>query len=165
MDKILSTLSGPREDYKPHTPRIVKLYIEKDQIGAVIGSGGKIIQDLQKRSDTIITIKEIGNQGEVEICGSNAASIDLAISFIKALTTEPEIGANFSGVVKNIQPFGAFIEFLPGIDGLCHISELEWRRLDKVEEVLAVGDKIEVKLIGMDKGKYKLSRKVLLPKP
>jgi len=165
MDKIKATLAAPREDYKPHTPRIIKMYIEKDQIGAVIGSGGKVIQDLQKRSDTIITIKEIGNQGEVEICGNNAASIDMAISFIKALTTEPEIGATFSGVVKNIQPFGAFVEFLPGIDGLCHISEIEWRRLDKVEEVLKVGDQIQVKLIGMDKGKYKLSRKVLLPKP
>ena len=165
MDKILSTLPGPREDYKPHTPRIVKLYIEKDQIGAVIGSGGKVIQDLQKRSETIITIKEMGNQGEVEICGNNAASINMAISFIKALTTEPEIGATFSGVVKNIQPFGAFVEFLPGIDGLCHISEVEWRRLEKVEEVLKVGDKIDVKLIGFDKGKYKLSRKALLPRP
>ena len=165
MDKISTTLAAPRSDYKPHTPRIVKMYIEKDQIGAVIGSGGKVIQDLQKRSDTIITIKEIGNQGEVEICGSNAASIEMAKSYIKALTTEPEIGAVFTGTVKNIQPFGAFVEFIPGVDGLCHISEIEWRRLEKVEEVLKVGDEIEVKLIGMDKGKYKLSRKVLLPKP
>ncbi len=165
MDIIQKTIAEPREDYKPHTPRIVKTFIDKDQIGAVIGSGGKVIQDIQKRSNTIITIKEVGNQGEVEICGNNADSIDLALSFIKALTTEPEVGTVYSGTVKNIQPFGAFIEFIPGIDGLCHISEIEWRRLEKVEEVLNVGDSVEVKLIGIEKGKYKLSRKALLPKP
>lgn len=165
MDKILTTIAAPREDYKPHTPRIVKIFIDKDQIGAVIGSGGKVIQDIQKRSGATITIEEVGNKGEVEISGNNKASIDLAINFIKALTTEPEIGGVFSGVVKGIQTFGAFIEFLPGIDGLCHISEIEWRRLETVEEVLKVGDKVDVKLIGMEKGKYKLSRKVLLPRP
>jgi len=165
MDKIQETLAAPREDYKPHTPRIVKIYIEKDQIGAVIGSGGKVIQEIQKRSGTVITIEEVGSKGEVEICGDNKDSIDKAMSLIKALTTEPEIGSVFSGVVKGIQTFGAFVEFIPGVDGLCHISEIEWSRLERVEDVLKVGDKIDVKLIGIDKGKYKLSRKALLPRP
>jgi len=165
MDKVTSTIAAPRADYKEHTPRIVKMIIEKDQIGAVIGSGGKVIQDIQKRSGTTITIEEVGNKGHVEICGTGSDAINKAMAYIKALTTEPEIGAVFSGVVKGIQTFGAFIEFLPGIDGLCHISEIEWRRLEKVEEVLSVGDQVDVKLIGMEKGKYKLSRKALLPNP
>jgi len=165
MDKILETLAAPREDYKPHTPRVIKILIEKDQIGAVIGSGGKVIQDIQKRSGATISITEVGNKGEVEISAVNKASIDMAISMVKGLTTEPEVGTVYMGTVKSIQPFGAFVEILPGVDGLCHISELAWSRVDKVEDVCKLGDQFEVKLIGIDKGKYKLSKKALMPRP
>lgn len=165
MDKICETLSAPRADYKDHTPRIEKVIIPKEYIGAVIGSGGKNIQELQARTGTVITIEEIGNKGEVEIFSKDKQGILAAKSYILGLTEEPEIGKVYRGPVKSILNFGAFIEFMPQKDGLLHISEIDWKRINTVEEVLKQGDIVEVKLIGIEKDKYKLSRKVLLPKP
>jgi polyribonucleotide nucleotidyltransferase len=167
LNEINKTISQPREDYKPFVPRIVQLRILKEFIGAVIGPGGKIIQELQKTTGTVITIEEQGELGIVEISSENKEGIDKAIAKIKAITTVPEIGEVYTGKVKSIMPFGAFVEILPGKDGLLHISEIEWARLETVESVLKEGDIVDVKLIEIDKktGKMKLSRKVLLPKP
>ena len=166
LDKILETLPEPRPDFKPHTPRIVRMIIPKDQIGAVIGPGGKVIQELQALTNTVIVIEEIDNKGIVEISGNNAESINAVIKRIKGITGMLEVGEVFDAVVKSIQDYGAFVELFPGKEGLLHISEIEWSRLKKVDDVLHVGQKIQVKLIGFDdRGKLKLSRKVLLPKP
>ncbi|MBN1250573.1 MAG: polyribonucleotide nucleotidyltransferase [Bacteroidales bacterium] len=167
LGKMLETISEPREDYKPHVPRIEKIIIPKEMIGAVIGPGGKIIQEIQELTSTVITIEEIENKGHVLISSVNKDNLDAAIVRIKAIVTVPEIGDIYTGKVKSIVPFGAFVEILPGKDGLLHISEIEWKRLEKVEEVLKEGQMIQVKLIDVDKksGKLKLSRKVLLPKP
>ncbi|MBI5218120.1 MAG: polyribonucleotide nucleotidyltransferase [Bacteroidia bacterium] len=167
LDKMLETLKEPRADYKPHAPRIEKIIISKEFIGAVIGPGGKIIQDIQTKTGTTITIEEIGDTGVVEVFAENRDSIVAAIKRIKGIVAIPEIGEVYKGIVKSIQPYGAFVEFLPNKDGLLHISEIEWRRLKTVEEVLKEGDEIDVKLIDVDKktGKYKLSRKAILPKP
>jgi len=166
MNEILKTLEAPREDYKDYAPRVVTLTIPKDTIGALIGPGGKIIQEIQASTDSTIIIEEVDNMGKVEVVATNKESIDKALQRIKAIVAVPEVGEIYKGKVKSIVPFGAFVEILPGKDGLLHISEIEWRRLAKVEEVLKEGDEIEVKLIGVDKaGKLKLSRKVLLPKP
>ncbi|MEX1190093.1 MAG: polyribonucleotide nucleotidyltransferase [Bacteroidia bacterium] len=164
MNKVLQT---PREDYKPHAPRIVEMRIAKEFIGAVIGPGGKIIQEMQKETNTVITIEEVNEQGIVQISSSNKESIDKAMARIRAITATPEVGEVYSGKVKSIVPFGAFVEIIPGKDGLLHISEVEWRRLENLDGVLKEGDIIDVKLIEVDKktGKLKLSRKVLLPKP
>ena len=167
LNEIKKTISEPREDYKPHVPRVEKMIIPKEFIGAVIGPGGKIIQEMQKETNTIITIEEVGEFGHIDIFSPDKESILKAKDRINMITAVPEVGKVYEGVVKNIVPFGAFVEVIPGTDGLLHISEIEWRRLEKVEDVLKVGDKIEVKLIEIDKrtGKLKLSRKVLLPKP
>ncbi|MFA6923477.1 MAG: S1 RNA-binding domain-containing protein, partial [Bacteroidales bacterium] len=167
LGEILKTIKEPREDYKPHVPRIVKLTIPKEFIGAVIGPGGKIIQEMQRETGTTIVIEEVGDFGIIDIVSADKDSVDKAIKKIKAITTAPEIGEVYEGTVKNIQPFGAFVEILPGKEGLLHISELGWRRVEKVEDVLKVGDKISVKLLDIDKktGKMKLSKKALLPKP
>lgn len=167
LDKIAETITEPREDYKPHAPRIVNFNIPKDMIGAVIGPGGKIIQEIQSTTETVITIEEEGNVGKVAISASNKTSIDAAVAKVKAIVAVPEVGEVYRGKVKSIVPFGAFVEILPGKDGLLHISEIEWRRLEKVEDALKEGDEVEVKLIEVDQrsGKLKLSRKVLLPKP
>jgi len=165
MDEILKTLPETRSDYKDHTPRIEKLRVEKEYIGAIIGSGGKNIQELQARTNTIITIEEIDNKGEVEICGADKAGMDAAKAFIAGLTQEPEVGEVYTGTVKTIVPFGAFVEFMPQKDGLLHVSEISWERVENVTDVLKEGDSVEVKLIGVDKGKFKLSRKVLLERP
>lgn len=167
MDKITETLAEPREDYKPHAPRIVSIKIPKDMIGAVIGPGGKIIQEIQAVTGAVIVIEEEGDFGKVDISADNKESIDGALARIKAITAVPEVGQVYTGKVKSIVPFGAFIEILPGKDGLLHISEIEWRRLEKVEDALKEGEEVEVKLIEVDQrsGKLKLSRKVLLPKP
>lgn len=166
LGKMMETLSEPRADYKEHAPRVVKLTIPKDTIGALIGPGGKIIQEIQASTGTVIVIEEVDNMGKVEVVASNKDSIDAAIRRIKGIVAVPEIGEIYKGKVKAIVAFGAFVEILPGKEGLLHISEIEWRRLDKVEEVLKEGDEIEVKLIDVDKaGKFKLSRKILLPKP
>jgi polyribonucleotide nucleotidyltransferase len=163
----MKTLDASRDDYKPHAPRIVELRIPKEFIGAVIGPGGKIIQEMQKETNTVIVIEEVNEQGVVQISSSNKENIDRAVAKIRAITATPEIGEIYSGKVKSIVPFGAFVEIIPGKDGLLHISEVEWRRLDSLDGILKEGDIIDVKLIDVDKktGKFKLSRKVLLPKP
>jgi polyribonucleotide nucleotidyltransferase len=167
MGEMAKVIEKPREDYKPHVPRIEKITIPKEFIGAVIGPGGKVVQEIQKETKTVIVIEEVGDMGVIEIVSNDKASIEEAKTRIKRITAVPEIGEIYHGVVKNIQSFGAFVEILPGKDGLLHISEIEWRRLDDVESVLKVGDEVDVKLIDVDKktGKLKLSRKVLLPKP
>ncbi len=167
LNEMKKTLATPNEDYKPHAPRIIKIMIPKEFIGAIIGPGGKIIQEMQKESGAAISIEEVNDMGVVEISSNDKASIDKVVARIKGITTVPDIGEEYDGVVKNIQTFGAFVEFLPGKDGLLHISEISWERLETMDGVLNVGDKIKVKLIDVDKktGKFKLSRKVLLPKP
>lgn len=168
LDKIKETLAEPREDLKPHAPRIVVMFIPKEMIGAVIGPGGKIIQNMQLETGAIIAIEEIGEQGRVEIAGTNKQSIDQAIMMIKGIVAIPEIGEIYLSTVKSVMPYGAFVEFMPGKEGLLHISEIDWKRLESVEQAgLKEGDKVEVKLLDIDErtGKFKLSRKVLLPKP
>jgi len=167
LGEMEKTISTPREDYKPHVPRIEKMIIPKEFIGAVIGPGGKIIQELQLTTNTTIVIEEIDNMGVIDIVSKNKEDIEAAKTRIKQIVAIPEVGEIYQGVVKNIVQFGAFVEIMPGKDGLLHISEVNWDRLETVESVLKVGDKIEVKLIGVDAktGKLKLSRKVLLPKP
>ncbi|HHT03859.1 MAG TPA: polyribonucleotide nucleotidyltransferase [Bacteroidales bacterium] len=167
LDIIEQTMSAPREDYKPFVPRVVKLTIAKEFIGAIIGPGGKIIQEMQKETKTIIVIEERDEMGHIDIVSANKEGIEAVLAKIKAITTVPEVGEEYEGVVKNIQAFGAFVEFLPGKDGLLHVSEISWERVNNVEDVLKSGDKIKVKLIEVDKktGKYKLSHKAVLPKP
>jgi polyribonucleotide nucleotidyltransferase len=168
LGKIQETLSKPREDLKPHAPRIEVIIIAKEFIGAVIGPGGKIIQGMQEETGATITIEEINGIGRVEVAASNKASIDAAVAKIKGIVAVPEVGEVYSGKIRSIMPYGAFVEFLPGKDGLLHISEIDWKRLETVEETgLKEGDSIEVKLIDIEPktGKFKLSRKVLLPRP
>ncbi|MBP7102701.1 MAG: polyribonucleotide nucleotidyltransferase [Bacteroidales bacterium] len=167
LNEMMKTITESREDYKSHVPRIVKMSIPREFIGAVIGPGGKIIQEMQRETNTIINITEEGEFGIIDIASPDKISIDKAILRIKGIIAVPEIGAVYEGTVKNLQSFGAFVEFLPGKDGLLHISEYDWKRIDKIEDYLKVGDKLEVKLIEIDSktGKIKLSRKALLPKP
>jgi polyribonucleotide nucleotidyltransferase len=167
LGEMAKTITGPREDYKDHVPRIEKLKIDKEYIGAVIGPGGKIIQQIQAETETTIVVEEVGNYGMIDIMSNDKPSIEKAKAWIKGITATPELDEIYEGKVKSIVPFGAFVEILPGKDGLLHISEIEWRRLDKVEEVLKEGEMIKVKLIGIDErsGKLKLSRKVLLERP
>ena len=167
LSKMLETISEPREDYKPHVPRIEKIFIPKDMIGAIIGPGGKIIQEIQLVTQTIIAIEEKDDQGIVLISAANKENIEMAKAKIRGIVEIPEVGNIYTGKVKSIVAFGAFVEILPGKDGLLHISEIDWKRLNTVEEVLKEGQMIEVKLIEVDKksGKLKLSRKALLPKP
>jgi polyribonucleotide nucleotidyltransferase len=167
LGKMLETISEPREDFKPHVPRIEKIIIPKDMIGAVIGPGGKIIQEIQETTGTVITIEEKDEKGIVMVSATNKESIDLGMARIKAIVVVPEVGTIYKGKVKSIVAFGAFVEILPGKDGLLHISEIEHRRLKTVDEVLKEGEMVEVKIIDIDQksGKLKLSRKALLPKP
>lgn len=167
LNIIEQTMPSPREDYKPFVPRVVKMSIPKEFIGAIIGPGGKIIQEMQKETKTIIVIEEKGEFGVIDIVSVNKEGIEAALARIKGIIAVPEVGEEYEGVVKNLQSFGAFVEFLPGKDGLLHVSEISWERVNNVEEVLKSGDKIKVKLIEVDKktGKYKLSHKALLPKP
>ena len=159
MNIIKETLPEPRPDLKPHAPRMVTLTVDKDQIGAIIGPGGKIIQDIQEKSGAVIVIEEVGNQGIVDIAATNAESIEIAVARIKAIACKPEVGEIYEGVVKTITAFGAFVEFLPGKDGLLHVSEIDHKRVEKVEDVLKEGDRVRVKLIDIDPktGKFKLS--------
>ncbi|MDT8393217.1 MAG: polyribonucleotide nucleotidyltransferase [Bacteroidales bacterium] len=167
LDEMAKTMSEPRKDYKPHVPRIEKMIVSKEFIGAIIGPGGKIIQDIQATTNTTITIEEEGEFGMVDIFSEDKASIEAAKNRIRQIIAVPEVGEVYKGKVKTITNFGAFIEILPGKDGLLHISEIDWKRTEDVEKVLKVGQELEVKLIGLDPktGKLKLSRKVLLPKP
>ncbi len=167
LQEMEKTVSEPRSDYKPHVPRIVKLTVPKEFIGAIIGPGGKVIQELQKESGSTIVVEEVGEYGVVDIVSEDKSSIDYVVDRIKGIIAVPEIGQVYQGTVKSIVPFGMFIEILPGKEGLLHISEIEWRRLEKVEDSgFKVGDEIEVKLLDVDKktGKLKLSRKALLPR-
>ncbi|MDY0104457.1 MAG: polyribonucleotide nucleotidyltransferase [Lentimicrobium sp.] len=167
LGEMAKTITTPREDYKPHVPRIVKITIPKEFIGAVIGPGGKVIQEMQRETGSTIVIEEVGEFGMIDIVSNNKEAIDAVLEKIKRIVAIPEIGTVYHGTVKNITAFGAFVEVLPGKDGLLHISEIDHTRLEKVESVLKVGDQIDVKLIEIDSktGKLKLSRKVLLPKP
>ena len=167
LGKMLETLSEPRADLKPHAPRMEQFVIPRESIGAVIGPGGKVIQEIQRETGATINIEEVNNSGVVNVFADNADSRDEAVRWIRSIVAIPEVGEIYKGKVKSILAFGAFIEILPGKDGLLHISEIDWKRVEKVEDVLKEGDIIEVKLIEIDKksGKYKLSRKVLLPKP
>jgi len=166
LGEMMQALSEPRPQLKPNAPKLVTITIPKDFIGAVIGPGGKIIQELQKETETTISIEEDDESGIVEIAGVDQAGIDAAIERIRQIAFVPEVGEIYDVVVKSIKPFGAFVEISKGVEGLVHISEIEHRRLNTVEEVLKLGDKIQVKLLGHDdKGKMKLSRKAILPKP
>ncbi len=167
LSKMTETLDKPRADYKPHVPRIEKIIIPKEMIGALIGPGGKVIQEIQNTTGSTIVIEEVDNVGVVDVFAVDKESIEAAMMRIKAIVEVPEIGKIYKGKVKSIVNFGAFIEILPNKDGLLHISEIEWRRIQNVEDVLKVGDAIEVKLIDVDAktGNLKLSRKILLPKP
>lgn len=167
LDVMEETIAEPREDFKPHVPRIEKMIIAKEFIGAVIGPGGKMIQEIQKETNTTIVIEEKGETGIIDIFSQDKESIDKAKEWIKGIVAVPEVGEIYHGTVKNIAPFGAFIEILPGKDGLLHISEIAWDHVKKVEDFLNVGDEVDVKLIGIDDktGKLKLSKKVLDKKP
>ncbi len=169
LNEMLKTLDKPREDYKPHAPRIISFIIPKDMIGAIIGPGGKIIQEIQASTNTDIVIEEVPEGGKVDIVSANKEDIDAATKRIKGIAFPPsaEVGEEYEGKVKSIMPYGAFVEVVPGVDGLLHISELEWRKVDKVEDVLKEGELVKFKVIGKDPrtGKLKLSRKVLMEKP
>ena len=167
--EMMKVLDKPNEDFKPHAPRIVAFNVPGDAIGAIIGPGGKIIQELQAETNTNISIEDIDGQGRVEVAASDKAAIDDAVKRIKQIAFPPtvEIGEEYEGKVKTIMPYGAFVEVMPGIDGLLHVSELEWRRVDNVEDILKEGEKVKFKVVGRDPktGKIKLSRKALLEKP
>ena len=168
MGEMNKTISAPREDLKPHAPRIEVMEIPKDTIGAVIGPGGKIIQAIQEETGATVTIEEINDMGRVEVSATNKASIDAALAKIKGIVAVPEVGEVYDATVRSVMPYGVFCEFLPGKDGLLHISEIEWRRLETIEDAgIKEGDSIQVKLVDIDQrsGKFKLSRKVLLPRP
>jgi polyribonucleotide nucleotidyltransferase len=166
LGEMAKTLITPREDYKPHAPRIVMIKIDKEFIGAVIGPGGKIIQEMQRETGATISIEEKDNQGIVQIFADNKAAIDQALGRIRAIASKPEVGEIYEGKVKSIMPFGAFVEIMPGKDGLLHISEIDHRRIETMDGIFNVGDEVRVKLMDVDKqGKLKLSRKALLPRP
>ena len=168
LAEMMKTLDTPRAELKPHVPRIEQITIPKEFIGAVIGPGGKIIQGMQEETGATITIEEVDGVGKVQVSGPNKATIDAAMAKIKAIVAIPEIGEVYEGTVRSIMPYGAFVEFMPGKDGLLHISEIDWKRLETVEEAgIREGDKLQVKLLEIDPktGKFKLSRRVLLEKP
>ena len=168
LGKLTECIAEPRADYKPFVPRIVQITIPQDMIGAVIGPGGKVIQDIQKTTGTTITITEVDNKGIVDIFGQDKTALDGALNRIKAIVAIPEVGETYHGKIRSIVTFGAFVEIMPGKDALLHISEIDYKRFETMEETgLKEGDEIDVKLIGIDPktNKLKLSRKVLLPKP
>ena len=168
LGKMTETIAEPRAEMKPQVPRIVLIEIPKEFIGAIIGPGGKIIQQMQEDTGATITIDEADGKGKVQVSAPNKESIDAALNKIKAIVAIPEIGEIYEGTVRSIMPYGCFVEIMPGKDGLLHISEIDWKRLDTVEEAgIKEGDKIQVKLMEIDPktGKYKLSRRALLPKP
>jgi polyribonucleotide nucleotidyltransferase len=168
LGKNQETLAEPREDLKPHAPRIVVMFIPKEMIGAVIGPGGKIIQGMQAETGAVISIEEIGDQGRIEIAANNKAAIDAAVGKIKGITSIPEVGEIYPAKVKSVMPYGCFVEFLPGKEGLLHISEIDWKRIETMEASgIKENDMLEVKLLDIDAktGKFKLSRKALLPRP
>ena len=168
LNKMLEVLPAPRTDLKPHAPRLVSFMVPKEFIGAIIGPGGKIIQGIQNESGAVISIEEVEDGGLVEVASNNKESLDLAVSKIKAIVALPEVGEVYPSTIKSIMPYGCFVEFMPGKEGLLHISEIDWKRYETMEETgLKEGDKITVKLLDIDQktGKFKLSAKVLKEKP
>ena len=167
LGKITETLSAPKAQLKPNAPQVVSITIPQDLIGAVIGPGGKVVQEIQKETGATVVIEEVDNAGVVTVFATSKESLDSAMGRIKGIVAQPEIGEIYTGKVKNIMPFGAFIEFMPGKDGLLHISEIKWERIENMDGILEAGEEIQVKLVDIDKktGKFRLSRKVLLPKP
>ena len=168
LGKLTDCMPAPRAELKPHVPRIVQITIPKEFIGAVIGPGGKIIQGIQEETGSVIAIEETDGVGIVQVSGPNKETIDAALAKIKAIVAVPEVGEVYDGVIRSVMPYGAFVEFMPGRDGLLHISEIDWKRLETVEEAgLKEGDHVKVKLMEIDEktGKFKLSRRVLLEKP
>ncbi len=167
LDKITDTIDVPRAEMKPNAPRLISIIIDRDMIGAVIGPGGKVVQEIQRETGATVVIEETPKGGLVNIFAVNKEVLDKAANWVKGIVAMPEEGEVYEGKVKSIMPFGAFIEFMPGKDGLLHISEVKWERLEKMEGVMEVGEEVKIKLIEIDKktGKYRLSRKVLLPKP
>jgi len=167
LDAMYKCMPEARSEVKPHAPRMIKMFIDREFIGAVIGPGGKVIQEMQRETGTTINIEEKNNMGEVSVFGTNKEGVQKAEQWIKGIVAVPVVGDVYEATVKSIMPFGAFVEFLPGKQGLVHISEVSWKRLETLEGILKEGDKVKVKLIGTDpkSGKFKLSRKVLLPKP
>ena len=167
LDAMYECMPQARADVKPHAPRMVKLIIDKEFIGAVIGPQGKVIQEIQRETGTTINIEEVENHGEVSVFSPAKEGLEKAVAWIKGIVALPEVGSVYESKVKSVMPYGAFVEFLPGKQGLLHISEVSWKRLESMEGVLQEGDSVKVKLIGVDQktGKFKLSRKVLMPKP
>src|SRR5580698_6243325 len=167
LDAMYECLPSARAEVKPHAPRMEKLFIDKEFIGAVIGPGGKIIQEIQRETGATINLEEVGNFGEVSIFSPQKEGLEKAVAWIKGIVAVPEVGTVYESKVKSVMPYGAFVEFLPGKQGLLHISEISWKRLETMEGVLNDGDIVKVKLIGIDHktGKFKLSRKALMPKP
>jgi polyribonucleotide nucleotidyltransferase len=167
LNEMKKTLSAPNPDLKPHAPRAETVIIEKEMIGAVIGPGGKVVQDIQNSTGATVVIEEVGNKGVVNVFANSKEVMEKALKRIRGIVAQPEVGEVYDGKVKSIMPFGAFVEFMPGKDGLLHISEIKWERLETMEGVLEVGEEIKVKLVEVDKktGKFRLSRKVLIPKP
>ena len=161
LDAMYDCIPAARPEVKPHAPRMVKMFIDKEFIGAVIGPGGKVIQEMQRETGTTINIEEVNNRGEVSIFGVNKEGVQKAEAWIKGIVAVPVVGDVYEATVKSIMPFGAFVEFLPGKQGLVHISEVSWKRLETLEGVLKEGDKVKVKLIGTDpkSGKFKLVKK------
>lgn len=167
LDAMYEVLPASKGEVKPHAPRMEKLIIDKEFIGAVIGPQGKVIQEIQKETGTTINIEEVGNTGEVSIFSTNKDGVEKALAWVKGIVAVPEVNEVYEATVKSIQPYGAFVEFLPKKEGLLHISEISWKRLENMDGVLTEGEKIKVKLVGIDQrtGKFKLSRKALMPRP
>ncbi|MCO5237561.1 MAG: polyribonucleotide nucleotidyltransferase [Chitinophagaceae bacterium] len=167
LDAMYNCIGAAREEVKPHAPRMEKMFIDKEFIGAVIGPQGKVIQEIQRSTGTTINIEEVGNVGEVSVFSPAKEGLEKAVAWIKGIVAVPSVGEVYEAVVKGIKEFGAFVEFMPGKQGLLHISEISWKRLETIEGVLKEGDSVKVKLVGVDQktGKFKLSRKALMPKP
>lgn len=167
LEQMYQTIDAPRPEPKPQAPRVEKFDVERDYIGAIIGPGGKIIQEIQRETGAKVNIEEVDNHGEVSIYSSNKESLEKAYNWIKGIIAEPEVGETYNSIVKSIMPYGAFVEFMPGKQGLLHISEISWGRLETMDGVFKEGEKVDVKLTGTDPrtGKFKLSHKVLTPKP
>ncbi|MBX9449018.1 MAG: polyribonucleotide nucleotidyltransferase [Taibaiella sp.] len=167
LDAMSACMETYRPELKPQTPRIEQLIVDREFIGAIIGPGGKIIQEIQRTTNTEISIEEVGENGVVKVFSNNGENMEAAIKWIRGIVAIPEVGETYDATVKSLQAYGAFVEFMPGKQGLLHISEVSWKRLDTLEGILKEGDEIKVKLVGLDPktGKFRLSRKVLMPKP
>ncbi len=167
LEAMENCTKGAREDVKPHAPRMVKIVIDKEYIGAVIGPGGKVIQEIQRETGTTVNIEEVDNRGEVSIFSKEKEGLEKALAWINGLVATPVVGDTYEGTIKSIKEFGAFVEFLPKKEGLLHISEISWKRLENMDGIFKEGDKVKVKLLEVDQrtGKFKLSRKALMPKP